>query len=168
MTAKEAISAIKRPEDPSPERVVGSSRPLLEVLPLLLDTAGGRLGVEENGEILGVIDAESMLGALGRQIAARDDCSVIELECAPGDYSASRIAHAVEDVDVHLVDILSRPGDNGRLRVTLRIRCEDPLPAVHSLERYGYSVVSDYGNSGDVDHDAAIERLLGLQALINV
>ena len=67
------------------------------------------------------------------------------MECRPEDYSASQLAHAVEDSDAHLVGLLSTPSDDGRLRVTLRVRHCDPSAAVHSPERYDYKVVEAYG-----------------------
>ncbi len=167
MTAKEAISplATLQPGPGLPE--VGSEMPLLEVLPRLLDSPGRRLRVSESGETIGIIDEQSLLEAFGRMIAARDDSSVITVECAPGDYSASRLAHAVEDSDVHLVDLLSAPGSEGRLKVTLRVRSVDPTATVNSLERYGYTVTEAHGDLYGTP-TASLERLLGLKALLEV
>lgn len=149
------------------EKTIPSSMPLADVLPRLLDAPARLLGVEEDGKTIGVIDQSSLLEGLGREIIPRDDASVITVECAPADYSASRIAHAVEDTDAHLVDLWSAPSDKGMLKVTLRVRLADPTPAVHSLERYGYEVV-DASGAEYQDAGLAIERLLGLQALLNV
>ncbi len=100
--------------------------PVVNVLPLLLDTPEGLLGVRSGNGFEGVIDRDSLLEGLGRMIAPRDDCSVITLECVPADYSASRIAHAVEeDSDAHLVDMWSTPSEDGKIQVTLRVRRED-------------------------------------------
>ncbi len=150
-----------------PFRNVGEDMPVVNVLPRLLDSPDGKLGVKEAGELVGVIDRDSLLDGIGRMIAARDDCSVITVECSPADYSASRIAHAVEDTDAHLVDLWSVPSDGGRMRVTLRVRRDDPSSTVHSLERYGYDVVSAYGNDYG-DSDMAAMRLLELKTLMNV
>ncbi|MDE6392160.1 MAG: hypothetical protein K2L59_02670 [Muribaculaceae bacterium] len=167
MIARDAISRIRKTGADMPVRTVGEDTNLLDVLPRLLDAPGRELLVEGRDGAVGVIDQTSLLEALGRMIAARPDCSVIELECAPADYSASHIARAVEDADVHLVDLITSPGDEGKLRVTLRVRCEDPEPVAHSLGRYGYEVVRMSG-SGEVDRTVAFERLLALQTLINV
>lgn len=177
MTAKDAISpyrlldsAIVEPgvmESLAPAREVEASLPLLEVLPLLLDAPGRRLRVTAAGSEIGVIDSRSMLEALGRMIAPRDDSSVIEVECAPGDYSASHFAMAVEDADAHLVDLFSAPASDGKIRVTLRVRHSDPTMAVHSLERYGFEVVNAWGAAGS-DPEVSRERLSALQAYLNV
>lgn len=150
-----------------PERCVASDMPVLEVLPQLLASADRRLTVCDGRDAIGVIDESSMLEGLGRLMPARDDSSVIVVECAPESYSASSIAHAVEDADAHLVDMISRPGSEGRLNVTLRVRMTDPSAAVRSLERYGYEVVE---SSGREMANAAVaeERLSALQVYLNV
>ncbi len=167
MIAKDIISREAGFHGLVPYRNVGSDMPAVSVLPRLLDSPDQRLGVKDGDELLGVIDRDSMLEGIGRMIAARDDCSVITVECAPGDYSASRIAHAVEDTDAHLVDLWSVPANGGKVRVTLRVRRDDPSVTVHSLERYGYDVVSAYGNDYG-DSEAAALRLLELKTLLSV
>ena len=167
MTAKEAITPVAKPQSGRVLPGVGSEMPLIEVLPRLLDSPVRRLEVQEAGSVVGIIDESSMLTALGRMISARDDSSVITVECAAGDYSASRLAHAVEDADVHLVDLLSRPAPDGRVEVTLRVRSTDPGAAASSLERYGYCVTAAYGNTY-ADERAAMERLLNLKTILEV
>ena len=168
MKARDAISLIKKNvTDASAALEVKGGMHLLEVLPRLFESPTRELRVYDNDIEIGIIDSDSMLEALGRVVASRYDCSVIELECTPADYSASLLARAVEDTDAHLVDLLTVPSDGGRLHVTLRVRCEDPTAAVHSLERYGYNVTDIYGHE-NVDLTASIDRLLALQALINV
>lgn len=164
MTAKDVISAH---DNLPPLRGVDSEMPLLEVLPRLLDAPGRLLGVNHGTETIGVIDEVSLLEGLGRLIAPRDDSSVLVVECAPHDYSASVIAHAVEDVDAHLVDLISHPTEDGLLHVTLRIRTTDPTQAAMSLERYGYRVIES-PHAPDIDNSILAERLASLQALMNV
>lgn len=143
--------------------------PLLDIIPRLLDSAQRQLIVADEGETLGVIDQTSLLEGIGRMIAARDDCSIITIECVPQDYCASMLAHAVEDSDAHLVDLLTSPAENGMLRVTLRVRHSDPTAAVRSLERYGFTVVEAYSSGNSIQSmEIATERLLSLQALMNV
>lgn len=167
MTARDAISPIKREGALPVADSVRSDMHLLEVLPRLLESPKRLLGVYDGDTMLGVIDNASMLDALGHFIAPRFDCSVIELECTPADYSASLLARAVEDADMHLVDLISTPTDNGRLHVTLRVRCEDPAPAVLSLERYGFEITGVFGHD-ELRHTASLERLLALEAMLNV
>lgn len=164
MTAKDVISTQKNLPT---LKTVDSSMPLIEVVPHLLDAPGRLLGVSHDGEMMGVIDQGSLLEGLGRMIAPRDDSSVLVVESAPQDYSASLLARAVEDVDAHLVDLISHPSSDGMLHVTLRVRTTDPTQAVMSLERYGYRVLES-APGGEADASILAERLASLQALINV
>ena len=97
----------------------------------------------------------------------RDDCSLVTLECSPADYSASILTHACEDAGAPVVDLLTQPADERSIRVTLRLRCEDPTPAIHNLERYGYEVAEAEGNQY-TDAMIAAERLLEVQMMHNV
>lgn len=169
MTAKDILSIRKLEESKMPISKIEADMPILDVIPRLLDSKKRELTVMEEGEFLGIIDESSLLEGIGRMIAPRDDCSVIIVECSPQDYSASVLAHAIEDSDAHLVDLLTVPGENGQLKVTLRVRHSDPTAAVRSLERYDFHVVEAH-SSGDTiqSMEIATERLLSLQALMNV
>lgn len=166
-TAKEIMTVAVPLKAEAVSREVEGNMPLVDVLPLLLDSPDGRLGVRDGGDHIGEIDAESMLRGLESLISARDDSSVITLQCAPGDYSASRIAMAVEDTDTHLVDLWTHPTDGGMVEVNLRVRRDDPSTVVHSLERYGYEVVNASGKTYR-DAETTAMRLLELNTLLGV
>ncbi|MDE7160882.1 MAG: hypothetical protein K2O24_08600 [Muribaculaceae bacterium] len=167
MTARDAISPIViRPESPR-TRSVDSDMPLVDVLPRLLDAPGRLLEVRESGLAVGTIDEASMLTALGLMLAPRDDSSLITVACRPEDYSASLIAHAVEDAGVHLVDLWTVPSEEGWLKVTLRVRCLDPSAVVRSLERYDFTVTDVHGGAYS-NPDIARERIEALQVYLNV
>ena len=169
MTAKEIISFSPLDKNKQPFMSVDSSMPVFEVLPKLLESPQRELNVTELGDTIGIITQSSLLEGLGRMIVPRDDCSIITVECAPQDYSASHLAHAVEDTDAHLVDLISTPSDNGMVRVTLRVRHSDPSSAVRSLERYDYHVVEAHSAGESLQKlEIATDRLLSLQALLNV
>lgn len=169
MIAKDIISFNKIDLKNLPDLKVDSDMPLLDVIPRLLDSGNRELTVMEDGEPIGMIDQTSLMDGIGRMIAARDDCSVITVECAPQDYSASLLAHAVEDSDAHLVDLISTPGENGSVIVTLRVRHSDPTAAVRSLERYDFHVIDAHSSGDSIQSmEIATERLLSLQALMNV
>lgn len=167
MKARDVLSfSVTFPAD-LPEGKVNADTPLTDILPRLLDTADRRLRVMDGDTCIGVIDERMMLEALNRFIIPRDDCSLIQVETTPSAYSASHIAHAVEDADTHLVDLWSGPGEEDTIRITLRVRSDDPSATVMSLQRYGYEVVYASGNKYR-DAELAAERLLGLRALLNV
>lgn len=169
MTAKDILSFKRPSESEMPVSQIESDLPVLDVIPRLLDSKGRELTVVEEGETLGIIDETSLLEGIGRMIAPRDDCSIITVECNPEDYSASVLAHAVEDSDAHLVDLMTAPGENGHIMVTLRVRHSDPTATVRSLERYSFHVVEAHGSGNSYQSmEIATERLLALQALMNV
>ena len=169
MTAKDILSIKKLDESNLPKNKVDSEMPLLDIIPRLLDSNLRELTVMDQGEPLGIIDQSSLLEGIGRMITPRDDCSVITVECAPHDYCASMIAHAVEDSDAHLVDLFTSPGDNGNILVTLRVRLSDPSAAVRNLERYNFHVIEAHSSGQSIQSmEIATERLLSLQALMNV
>lgn len=140
---------------------------ILDVLPLLLDSPERIVEVHEEGERLGFIDESSLLEGFGKMLAPRDDSSLVVVETSPSAYSASRIAQAVEDADTHLVDLITAPAEGGLIRVTMRVRSTDPTSVVHNLQRYDYEVVDAIG-SDYREAQVAFERLLGLNALLNV
>ena len=109
-----------------------------------------------------------MYSTLQERLSQREDCSVITVECKPSDYSASRLAHAIEDSDAHLLDLLTTPGPGETMTVTLRLSHADPSAAVRSLERYDYKVVEAHGAEAPADAAVAAERLLSLQMLLSV
>lgn len=169
MTAKDILNISAYKKGAFSSEKVESDMPLLDVIPRLLDSKTRELTVIEEGKPLGIIDQTSLLEGIGKMLAARDDCSIITVECPPEDYSASVLAHAVEDTDAHLVDLFSTPGENGLVRVTLRVRQSDPTAAVRSLERYDYHVVEAHSATETIQRmEIATERLLSLQALMNV
>lgn len=169
MTAKDILSYGKTIEDCQPSLTVESDMPVIDILPRLLDSPMREIGVTEGGMPLGIIDQTSLLEGIGNMIASRDDCSIISVECKPEDYSASLLAHAVEDSDAHLVDLFSVPAEDGRIKVTLRIRHSDPTAAIRSLERYDFHVVEAHGaSSGIIEAQIATDRLQSLQVLMNV
>lgn len=167
MKACDVISPDSAKKVSLPTRNVDADTMAIELLPLLLDAPDRQLGVKRGEELLGVVDERSLLEGLGRLIAPRDDSSIIVVSTTPSAFSASSIAHAVEDVDTHLVDLWSSPGADGSLTVTLRVRSTDPSQAVASLERYGYTVLETSATERQ-DAEVAMERLLSLQTLLNV
>lgn len=151
----------------SGERGVRSSMLLPDALPLLLDAPGRRLSVIDDEICVGTVDESAMLEGLSRMISPRDDSSLVSIDCDPADYSASRIATAVEDADAHLVDLWTVPSDHDTIIATLRVRHQDPSACVHQLERYGFRVLDADGPAYS-DSVVAMERLQQLQLLLSV
>lgn len=169
MTVKDILSPIKLPPTAG-QAPVEADMPVLQALPRLLEAPEHMLAVaSEEGKVMGYVTETSLLEGLGRLLPSESDQSEIVVECRRGDYSASAIAHAVEDSDAHLYDLITTPVEEGKMRVTIRVGHSDPTAAVRSLERYGYEVIEAHGADSDILTSAiTTERLLSLQALLNV
>lgn len=75
------------------------------------------------------------------------DSAWLSISCRKGDYSASRIARAVEDADAHLINlnVTSLPADGDSLVVSLRVNHRNPISVIRSLARYGYHITTGDG-----------------------
>lgn len=167
MKARDVISPRSASAGSLPKRNVPADMPVVDLLPRLLDTEDHRLGVSNGKELIGIIDEASLLEGLSHLITPRDDSSTIVVTTSPSAYSASHIAHAIEDANVHLVDLWTSPGEGDLLNVTLRVLTADPSAVVSSLERYGYEVV-EIASEENRNLETAMERLMSLNALLGV
>ncbi len=97
-----------------------------------------------------------------------DEGSTLVVAIPPGNYLASTIVKAVEDIDAHLLNlnVAADRTDDGELMVHLRIDRRHALSAARSLERYGYRVIavdSANGSAEDrVDDETTRERVNAL------
>lgn len=99
--------------------------------------------------------------SLERLFPPREEASRLLVSCLPSDYSASRLARAVEDADAHLLNLnVTSDGErlDNRVVAELRVSHRSPLAVARSLERYGYEVL-------DVEHDALADDDLAAQRL---
>lgn len=95
--------------------------------------------------------------------------------CRREDYSASRIAHAVEDCNAHLLNLNVTAGDSKTLpdgtpdsgsdakfpvMIDLRVSHINAESISRSLERYGYTVLET--QSTTADYDTQRRRIDGL------
>ena len=91
--------------------------------------------------------------------------------CRRDDYSASRIAHAVEDCDAHLLNlnVMSDEDSGYDMLVDLRINRLSGEAVARSLERYGFDVLSFSGDaSADSDDSTLRRRVEELMRYLNV
>lgn len=99
------------------------------------------------------------------------DSSRLLVGCSREDYSASRIAHAVEDCEAHLLnlnvtsfnsgyDADTYYADNSKFPVVFDIRVShrNADSIMRSLERYGYTVL-DTEDAPGADNDTVRERI---------
>lgn len=89
--------------------------------------------------------------------------------CMRADYSASRIASAVEDCDAHLLNLNVMRDDSGRYDILadLRVNRAGVESLVRSLERYGFDVI-DFDRNDSGDDSRLRERVDELLRYINI
>ncbi len=118
-----------------------------------------------------MIHTDPYIAELDRLFPAYGDTSSVVVSCMRADYSASRLARAVEDADAHLLNlnVLAPEGSDytGRACIALRIDRADPSAVVRSLERYGYAV-EDVSVPVDESLDSARDRVRELLRYLEV
>ena len=89
------------------------------------------------------------------------EASHLLVACRRADYSASRIAHAAEDVDAHVLNLnvtaLTLDDADDCVVVALRVSHREAASVARSLERYGYEVL-DFEGTGIAAADDAGAR----------
>lgn len=147
MNARDLLHILPPAQQPDfrvPDAAVPAEADISRVLAAFAVPEVSRLAIVNGSDDLGIIEEKDFMQWFSSSLfPPRTDSSWIVAECVPADYSASRIAHAVEDADTHLLNLSTAPSPDGRTRIFLRIALYDPTPAVRSLERYGYDVI-DY------------------------
>jgi len=83
------------------------------------------------------------------------------LGCRRGDYSASRIARAVEDCDAHLLNLNVLLDENGQydLLADIRVNRVNGESVARSLARYGFDVISFTGGDDNADDSTMKQRV---------
>ncbi len=100
-----------------------------------------------------------------------EEWSKLLLTCRRGDYSASRIARAIEDCDCHLLN-LNVTGDCNvdfdAPIIEVRVSASNVSSVARSLERYGYEILDMESSSSDIDGDVAHSRYEELMRYLQV
>lgn len=78
------------------------------------------------------------------------DSSRLLIGTGTDDFMASRIAHAVEDVDANLINmnVIGKNSPENKNIVELRVTHRDPERVARSLERYGYNILEIQAANG--------------------
>lgn len=124
------------------------------------------------------VSSEMYIGAANRESAMRmaaslfpqlDDYTELTVVCPSGEYSASAIAHAVEDADAHLLNlnVVAGTQPNSPTTVILRVNHSRGDSVARSLARYGYDTVEMAGTPGLLNADM-IERVNSLLHYLEV
>lgn len=107
-----------------------------------------------------------------RLFPANEESSELSIRCFRSDFSASRIALAVEDCNANLLNmnVTSEVSPLGEIIVDLRVSHRNASSVARSLERYGYSVERiSAPETDDLEGDDTTARRIGeLLAHLNV
>jgi hypothetical protein len=97
---------------------------------------------------------------INRLFPQMEDCSTIVIGCNHIDYSASRIAHAVEDCNAHLLNlnVTSTQHEGVDMVIELRVNCREVTTIARSLTRYGFSII-DFSSSNDASQETLRDRV---------
>lgn len=148
----------------------GESRPVKASTPLSLVlermTSGDDIVavIDDITELyVGTIDRDSLLQAVSRLFPQLNEYTELTITCPPSQYSASAIAHAVEDADAHLLNLNVTAGTepDSLATVMLRVNHSRGESVARSLQRYGYETVEMTGDPGMFHTDLA-ERVSSL------
>lgn len=84
------------------------------------------------------------------------DWSVVVVECAAGQFSASLLSRAVEDCDAHVLNlnVVSGLRPDEPSVVELRVNHRNPELVARSIERYGYTVAGTRSSAPGADSDS--------------
>lgn len=98
------------------------------------------------------------------------EASYLVVACRRVDYSASRLARAVEDADAHVLNLnvtaCAADGYDDHAIVALRVSRREAAAVARSLERYGYDVLDFESQGGDMtDADTLAARLRAAELL---
>ncbi len=90
-----------------------------------------------------------------------EGASHLLLTCRRGDYSASRIARAVEDCDAHLLNlnVMLDPDGDHDLLVDVRVNRLSGEAVARSLQRYGFEVLDFSPACGDEEESVLRGRI---------
>lgn len=102
-------------------------------------------------------------------IPPRDNTSSFTIVCRRSDYSAGRIAHAIEDCNANVLNlnVTSRAMEGDFIAVEVRVDRNDITSIVRSLDRYNFTVEVD-GIDNDTITDSDRLRVAELLRYIDM
>jgi len=97
------------------------------------------------------------------------ESSELTIEVCPDNYSAERIARAVEDCNAHVINLNVTGGrtESGNLIIDLRVSCRNGNAVARSLSRYGYDVTGIISPDSK-DDEAARLRAMELLHILEI
>jgi acetoin utilization protein AcuB len=103
-------------------------------------------------QYLGVITQEELTQQFAQLSAMKQPGGIIELEMFERDYSLAEISQIVEGNNARILSLyVASNGEQGKIRVTLKINLTDMTSVMQTLERYNYSIVASHMSEEDLD-----------------
>ena len=123
--------------------------------------------LDQQKQYLGIITANDIVNALGKQYAVSEPGAILVLEIGNKDNSLAHVAQIVEADNGQILSSSVNTFENTtRLELTLKINKTDISGLVASFERYNYQVKEVYNNV-KVD-DGSQERFNSFMTYLNV
>lgn len=172
MTAKDAYTAnIELLDENCP--IVSESAQFGAVLEAMRNSRSGMLRLvadDDRCKTSGAISRESLLAACSNLFPQLQESTELTVTCPAGHYSASAIAHAVEDADAHLLNLNVIHGTlpNSDTTVELRVNHSRGIMVARSLFRYGYETVAMHSSESAAADDTTAQRASALLHLLEM
>ena len=104
--------------------------------------------LDKEDQYLGVVSIRDVVEAFARTSSVHSPGAIFILLMKSNDYSLSEISRLVESNDAKILSLHSTQDidDPSMIRLTLKINTEDSSRVLATLERFGYTVVSQFSN----------------------
>ncbi len=173
MIAKDAAKAHIEP-DSVKIPAVAESAPLGVVLEKIQSAPDGVLRVvcdgDDDNACGGIITKDTIISTCAGLFPQLQESTELTIVCPAGHYSASSIAHAVEDADAHLLNLNVTQGTlpNSATTVEIRVNHSRGSMVARSLMRYGYETIAMRSSSADPFDETTVQRANALLHLLDV
>lgn len=118
--------------------------------------------LDHNQAYLGAVTKEDIIRAFSETSAVKSKGAIIVLLLKQIDYSLAEISRLIESNEGKVLSsyVVPYPEDPSKIRLTLKINQESISHTVATLERFGYSVETNFDNSADHEDDKSRINLL--------
>lgn len=109
--------------------------------------------VDDHNHYQGSISLESLIDKLASFSSIDDPGGILVLEINKNDYSLTEISRIVESNNAQILSsIITSHKDSTKIEVTIKLNISDLKHVISTFERFEYTVVASYQESGYFDH----------------
>ncbi|MEQ9297676.1 MAG: CBS domain-containing protein [Cyclobacteriaceae bacterium] len=127
-----------------------------EILKMSYDESVSLVAIlDTDDKYLGVVSIKDVVEAFAQTSSITSPGAIFILSMNSTDYSLTEISRLVESNDAKIISSHTAvdADDPSIVRLTLKINTEDASKVLATLERFGYSVVSQFNNQSSEDND---------------